>query len=72
MQDWSTAVWRKSPLSDSGGCVEVAHSGALIGVRDTKDHETGPVLVFTEKEWRAFVGGVASGVFEYETLSQVQ
>jgi len=72
MHDWSNAVWRKSPLSDSGACVEVAHSGGLIGVRDTKDRGLGPMLAFTEKEWRAFIGGVASGVFEYETLSQVQ
>lgn len=72
MHDWSNAVWRKSPLSDSGGCVEVAHSGGLIGVRDTKDQGRGPVLAFTEPEWRAFLGGIANGVFDYETLAKSQ
>ena len=36
--DWTAAAWRKSIMSDSGGCVEVARSGEHIGVRDTKDN----------------------------------
>lgn len=70
MQYWNNAVWRKSPLSDSGACVEVAYADGLIGVRDTKDRGTGPVLTFTEKEWRAFVGGVAQGAFDFDALSK--
>jgi hypothetical protein len=57
-------------MSDSGGCVEVARSGEHIGVRDTKDHGTGPVLVFNHKEWTAFLAGVRLGEFELDTLDR--
>ena len=66
--NWSSAAWRKSVVSDTGACVEVAHSAGLIGVRDTKAHGAGPILEFTEPEWRAFVAGVRGGEFEYEHL----
>ena len=48
--DWSSAPWRKSVNSDSGGCVEVARIGDVIGVRDTKAHGTGPVLEFNAQD----------------------
>jgi Domain of unknown function (DUF397) len=32
-------------------------------VRDTKDNGRGPILRFTESEWRAFVLGVRDGEF---------
>ncbi len=58
------AVWRKSTRSNAGGdCVEVAETPDAIGVRDSKD-PTGPVLVFTVAEWRAFLEGVHAGEFE--------
>ncbi|GGM99427.1 hypothetical protein GCM10009721_28080 [Terrabacter tumescens] len=66
--DWSAAVWRKSVHSDTGACVEVAQSAGLIGVRDTKANGRGPILEFTEAEWRAFVGGVVDGEFDYDAL----
>ncbi len=68
--DWSKARWRKSINSDSGGCVEVAYADGLIGVRDTKDNGTGPILAFTEHEWDCFVRGVKSDEFQIETLAQ--
>jgi hypothetical protein len=34
-----------------------------VAVRDSKDH-SGPVLVFTASEWRAFVAGVKDGQFD--------
>ena len=68
--NWTTAAWRKSIVSDSGGCVEVARSGEHIGVRDTKDNGTGPVLVFNHKEWTAFLDGVRLGEFELDTLER--
>ena len=62
--------WIKSSLSFSNGnCVEVAlcqngdcvevGKGARgsIYVRDSKDR-SGPALMFTPDEWRAFLGGV--------------
>lgn len=51
---------RKSGYSDaSGGCIEVA--GAVIGVRDTKQHGEGPVLDFPGAAWQAFLADVKSG-----------
>lgn len=66
--DWSTAAWRKSGLSDTGACVEVAHSAGMVGVRDSKAHGQGAILEFNEAEWRAFVGGVFGGEFDYDLL----
>jgi hypothetical protein len=47
--------WRKSSHSEPGrDCVEVGRSAHTIGVRDSKNDETGPVLEFTRAEWAAF------------------
>ncbi len=62
-EDLSRAVWRKSTLSHTYGCVEVAFVGGRIAVRDSKDR-SGPVLLFTPFEWEAFVGGVRDGEFD--------
>lgn len=62
-QDFSKATWFKSRRSGgNGNCVEVAFVDDVVGVRDSKD-QSGPVLVFTEAEWKAFVGGVKDGEF---------
>jgi hypothetical protein len=54
------ATWRKSSWSTyNGNCVEVAQfGGGLIGVRDTKDSSSGPVLVFTRESWWRFLNAV--------------
>jgi hypothetical protein len=54
------ATWRKSSYSTyNGNCVEVAQlSTGLIGVRDTKNHGSGPVLVFASASWRRFLNAV--------------
>ena len=70
MATWDTASWRKSTCSDSGGCVEVAFCDGLIGVRDTKARGAGPILEFTEHEWRAFLLGVANGEFDVASSSR--
>jgi Domain of unknown function (DUF397) len=61
----SNAAWRKS--SQSGphcdNCVEVAFAGEAILLRDSKN-PAGPVLVFTQGEWDAFVGGTKDGEFD--------
>lgn len=67
-EKWQTAKWRKSIISDTGGCVEVAFADGTVGVRDTKDHGTGPILEFNEREWRAFIGGAQCGEFDYDLL----
>jgi hypothetical protein len=60
--DLSAAVWRKSARSGSNGCVEIAFVDGQVAVRDSK-HKDGPVLVFTPREWEAFLGGVTDGQF---------
>lgn len=67
-QKWQSAKWRKSIISDTGGCVEVAFAEGIVGVRDTKDQGTGPILEFNEREWRAFIAGAQSGEFDYDLL----
>jgi hypothetical protein len=61
--DLSRATWRKSSLSATNGCVEVALDPAEVAVRDSKDR-TGPVLQFDAHEWEAFLAGVRNGEFE--------
>lgn len=56
-------VWRRSSYCDGGTCVEVATTDATVLVRDGKDPD-GPMLRFTEAEWRAFVAGVRDGDFD--------
>jgi hypothetical protein len=60
------ADWRKSSLSGyNGSCFEVARlSNDRLGVRDTKDKGSGPVLIFNESEWAAFLGGAKAGEFD--------
>lgn len=57
--------WFKS--SDSGGgseCLEVMLlEGGGVNVRDSKD-PNGPVLAFSDAEFRAFVGGAKKGEFD--------
>ena len=62
--DQAGVVWRKSTLSTTNGCVEVAVVGDRIAVRDSKQEGRGPVLEFTAVEWEAFVGGVRGGEFD--------
>ncbi len=57
------ATWRKSSLSGTNGCVEIAVINGNIAVRDSKERK-GPVLTFTPGEWKAFVGGVRNGEFD--------
>jgi Domain of unknown function (DUF397) len=58
------AAWRKSSYSggNEGGsnCVEVAGTGALIAVRDSKNPSRGS-LAFSPAQWRAFVTTVRAG-----------
>lgn len=67
-EKWLTARWRKSIISDTGGCVEVAYAAGAVGVRDTKAQGTGPILEFNEREWRAFIAGAQNGEFDYDLL----
>jgi Domain of unknown function (DUF397) len=54
-------TWRKSSFSTSdGACVEVARSGAVIAVRDSKSPE-GVVLLFMAEDWYAFLADIKCG-----------
>jgi hypothetical protein len=60
MVDLSEAMWRKSSRSMNGNCVEVAFVDGQVAMRDSK-HPTGPVLMFSQDEWKAFVAGLYDG-----------
>ncbi len=64
--DAFSAPWRKSSFSYlHGDCVEIAPLLAdRIGIRDTKDNESGAVLIFTDAEWDAFIAGAKEGQFD--------
>lgn len=65
--DLSHAAWQKSSRSgpNCDNCVEVAFVEGAIAVRDSK-HPEGPVLLFTQQEWDAFVGGAKDGEFDLD------
>jgi hypothetical protein len=70
--DFSNASWRKSTGSMNGDCVEVASARHSIGVRDSKQCGNGPVLVFTERSWRAFSSRLLQGEFNLGQLPQIK
>jgi Domain of unknown function (DUF397) len=66
MDELTRANWRKAKASQANGaCVEVASlSGGRHAVRDSKANGEGPVLLFTEAEWAAFLDGAKNGEFD--------
>jgi hypothetical protein len=58
--------WFKSSYSGSNGaeCVEVAFRPGQVGVRDSKQRDTGPVHAFPAAEWTAFLAAVRTGQFD--------
>lgn len=62
----SAASWQKSSFSSyNGSCLEIGRlEPGRIGVRDTKDNGTGPILIFTDREWSAFILGAKDGQFD--------
>jgi hypothetical protein len=61
--DLAGAAWRKSSRSGSNGCVEIAFLGGQIAVRSSRDRG-GPVLLFSHREWEAFLAGARRGEFD--------
>lgn len=62
--------WRKSSRSapTGGNCVEVAFlPGGQVAVRNSRQ-PAGPALVFTAREWAAFVGGAGDREFGHAAL----
>jgi hypothetical protein len=68
-EEYAVSSWAKSSLSHANGnCVEVAHlSNGQVGMRDSKNI-TGPFLGFSSEEWRAFLGGVRNGEFNFHAI----
>jgi hypothetical protein len=61
-------IWKKASRSNGNGgnnCVEVALLDDGAAVRHSKD-PAGPVLVFTNAEWAAFVDGTKDGEFDID------
>ncbi len=56
-------LWRKSTASASGDCAEVAFDGDVVRMRHSQ-HPSGPVLIFSQAEWTAFLTGVRRGEFD--------
>jgi hypothetical protein len=53
--------WRKSTYSHANSdCVEVAGVREAVGVRDTTQQGSGPVLEFPAAAWLAFVASAKS------------
>jgi|SRR5215472_8546276 len=63
-REWSGAAWFTSRYSNDIACVEIAFHEGRIGVRDTKDNGSGPVLAFTPHEWECFISGAKKGEFD--------
>jgi hypothetical protein len=65
--DVGCATWIKSSLSTyNGTCVEIGQlSNKLVGMRDTKDHGSGPILIFSSKGWGAFLAEAKAGEFDF-------
>ena len=65
LPDLGGVVWRKSSRSgNETGCVETAFlADGRVAIRDSKDR-TGPALVYTPREWDAFLKGAKDGEFD--------
>lgn len=63
--DLGAVRWRKSRHSESDkGCVETAFlPDGHVAIRDSKDR-SGPALVYTPREWDAFIEGAKAGEFD--------
>jgi Domain of unknown function (DUF397) len=57
-------AWLKAQCSTPNGqCVEIASAGGKVAIRDSKDPD-GPILVYTPREFSAFLEGARNGEFD--------
>jgi Domain of unknown function (DUF397) len=64
MSDPSSPVWHRSSYCSNATCVEVAHLGSQILVRDSKAQDR-PILSFQQAEWEDFLEGARRGEFNF-------
>jgi hypothetical protein len=57
--------WHSSSRSASSGCVEARYDALTTRVRRSKTRAAAD-LVFTPREWAAFVAGVRDGEFDLD------
>ncbi|MET0426369.1 MAG: DUF397 domain-containing protein, partial [Actinoplanes sp.] len=60
--DLTEAIWRRSARSTGEGVEVAVNIPGVIAVRDSRRPD-GPALIFTPREWEAFVGGAQDGEF---------
>jgi hypothetical protein len=63
--DLTGVTWRRSSRSvKRKGCVEAAFlADGRVAIRDSKNR-AGPALVYTRREWDAFLEGAKDGEFD--------
>lgn len=59
----TTKKWQKSSFCGSNACVEVAHHGQVIEMRDGKDPSL-EALCLTAPQWEEFLLGVKDDQFD--------
>jgi hypothetical protein len=60
----ASAQWRKSSYSTGGNqCVEIAHLGAAVAVRDSMNPSAGH-LAFGAGDWQAFLDDAKCGSYD--------
>ena len=65
-RDFAGARWIKSSRSNTqDACVELAHAGTTIGVRDSKKGDASPILEFAPAELAVFLAGAKAGGFDH-------
>jgi Domain of unknown function (DUF397) len=57
-------AWLKAQCSTgTGQCIEIASAAGKVAIRDSKDPD-GPILVYTPREFSAFLEGARNGEFD--------
>lgn len=59
----SGPAWRTARTCDGGACIQVAASGPMILIADSKT-PSGPALSYTMTEFREFILGAKNGDFD--------
>jgi hypothetical protein len=57
-------AWRRSSWCEHAACLEFAMSGDYVYLRDSKEADTGEVLMFGRLQFNAFLNGIKSHEFE--------